>query len=252
MATKDPGEARKAIDKMHADVQRKNHFQLLGVEREADPERIKASYHLLAKKWHSDAYTGVGLTPADKAKLDEIFQKIGEAYEALTNPTKRTEYLILLDRKQKGMATDVSQVLYGEQIFDEALGHIRKRMWDQALDAVDRAINLNPDDNLYVATKGWILFHVGKRDDAKVKEAVDTLKDAIKKQENLPLAYQYLGQIYFAREMWAESKKWFKKCLEWDPQNVEAARGLRLVGTREEKQSSGLGAIFSKLLGKKK
>lgn len=242
--------AKAKIEKMHADVMRKNFFQILGVDPDADAERIKASYHLLAKRWHSDAYTGVDLGDA-KEKLDEIFQRIGEAYETLTNPTKRNEYLILLDRQQKGMATDVNQILYAEQIFDEALANMKRREWAKALEAVDKAIELNPDDQLYKATKGWITFHLHKRDDDKVKEAIGLLKQAIKAQQNLPIAYSYIGQIYFAREEHAEARKWFKKCLEWDSQNVEAARLLRLVNSREEKKKAGLGGFFGKLFGGK-
>jgi curved DNA-binding protein CbpA len=245
----DAAQAKQNIERMHATIMRRNFFQILGVDRDTDAERVRASYHMLAKKWHSDAFTGVTLGDA-KTKLDEIFQRINEAYDTLTDPKKRAEYLILVDRQQKGMATDVSQVLYGEQIFDEALGKMKRRDWAGALDAVDRAINLNPDDRLYQATKGWILFNLEKRDEKNVKKALDLIKDAVKKQENLPLGYQYGGQIFFAREELDEARRWFKKCLEWDSKNVEAARLLRLANAREEKKkNSGLGAIFSKLFG---
>lgn len=235
---------------MHADVMRKNYFQVLGVDVDADVERIRASYHLLAKRWHSDAYTGMDLGDS-KTKLDEIFQRIGEAYETLTNPQKRGEYLILLDRQQKGMATDVNQILYAEQVFDEALANMRRRDWAKALELVEKAVELNPDDQLYKATKGWVTFHLHKRNEGKVKEAVEILKQAVKAQENLPIAYSYIGQIHFAREEHAEAKKWFKKCLEWDSNNVEAARLLRLVNSRQEKKNAGLGGFFGKLFGGK-
>ncbi len=245
-------QAKNNIERMHSNIMRRNFFQILGVERDTDVERIRASYHLLAKKWHSDAFIGMQLDEA-KPKLDEIFQRINDAYETLTDPKKRTEYLILLDRQRKGMATDVSQVLYGEQIFDEALMQMKRREWIAALDSVDRAITLNPDDPLYLATKGWVVFNAHKKDEKEVRRALDLIRDAIKKQENLPIAYQYGGQIHFAREELEEARKWFKKCLEWDRRNVDAQRMLRLVNTREEKRkNSGLGGIFSKLFGSSK
>lgn len=234
---------------MHADIMRRNFFQILGVDRDSDEERIRASYHLLAKKWHSDAFTGLQIGEA-KSKLDEIFQRINEAYDTLTNPKKRGEYLILMDRQQKGMATDVAQVLQGEQIFDETLAKVKRRDWPGALDAVDRAIGLNPDDPLYLATKGWILFNLHKKSDQEVRRALDLIRDALKKQANMPVGYLYGGQIYFAREDFEEARKWFRKVLEWDPKNVEAQRLLRLVQTRgDKKKSGGLGAMFQKLFG---
>jgi tetratricopeptide (TPR) repeat protein len=244
-------QAKAKITLFHRDLSRRNHFQLLGVEQEYDAERLKANYHALAKRWHADAYTGLNLGP-DKEKLDEIFQRISEAYEVLSDPKKKAEYLVLVDRQQKGLATDVHSVLRAEQLFDEALAQIRKREWATAKTSLEEAIKLNPDDQLYVANLAWVQFNTQKKTTENVKAVVDTLKKAIAKQENLPIAYQYLGQIFFSLEKFDDAKRWWKKCLEWEPGNVEASRGLRLAGSRAEqkKKRPGLLGLVDKLLGK--
>lgn len=244
-------QAKAKISLFHKELSRRNHFQLLGAEQETDPEKLKANYHALAKRWHADAYTGLDLGP-DKAKLDEIFQRIAEAYEILSDPKKKAEYLVLIDRQAKGLATDVHSVLRAEQLFDDALVKIRKREWPGAKTALEEAIKLNGDDQLYVANLAWVQFNSQKKSPENVKVVVDTLKKAIAKQENLPIAYQYLGQIYFSLEKFEEARKWWKKCLEWEPNNVEAGRGLRLAGTRAEqkKKRPGLLGLVDKLLGK--
>lgn len=180
-------QAKAKINLFHRDLSRRNHFQLLGVEQEYDAERLKANYHALAKRFHADAYTGVDLGP-DKQKLDEIFQRISEAYETLSDPKKKAEYLVLVDRQQKGLATDVHSVLRAEQLFDEALAQIRKREWATAKTSLEEAIKLNPDDQLYVANLAWVQFNTQKKTTENVKVVVDNLKKAIAKQENLPIA----------------------------------------------------------------
>lgn len=243
-------EAQAKIERYHADIMRKNFFQILGADRDTEPDKIRAQYHNLARKWHSDAFTGLQLGPS-KAKLDEIFQRIGEAYETLTTPAQRSEYITLVDRQKKGLVTDVNAIFRAEEMVDNAMAKIRRKDWASAKEDLEEAIELNPDDPLYSATLGWVLYNLNKRNDKKVKEAIDTIKAALKRQEAMPIAYQYLGQIHFAQDRGAEAIKWWKKCLEWDPKNIDAARGIRLVTTRKEKKASGLSGLINKLLGRK-
>lgn len=60
----------------------------------------------------------------------------------------------------------------------------------------------------------------------------------------------HLGSIAFQRNQYAEAKKWWKRCLEWESHNVEAARGLRMINTRSKAASSRSG-IMKRLRGKK-
>ena len=103
---------------------------------------------------------------------------------------------------------------------------------------LDEAVTLNPDP-LYFATLGWVTFNLNSRSQVHVTEAVQHLKRAVGEQENLPVAYQYLGQICFVRGQYAEAKKWWTKCLEFEPNNIEATRGIRMVNDRAEKQPPG-------------
>jgi tetratricopeptide (TPR) repeat protein len=244
-------QAKSKISLFHRELARRNHFQLLGVELDADPEKLKANYHALAKRWHADAYVGLDLG-TDKAKLDEIFQRISEAYDILTDAKKRAEYLVLVDRQSKGLATDVHSVLRAEQLMDEALIQIRKREWQTARTSLEEAIKLNPDDQLFHANLAWVKFHTEKKTNENLKAVVDALKATIAKQENIAISYQYLGSIFFSLEKFDDARRWWKKCLEWEPNNVEAGRGLRLAATRAEqkKKRPGLLGLVDKLLGK--
>lgn len=57
----------------------KDPYEVLGVPRGADREKVKAAYRELAKKYHPDQYTGSPL--ADLA--NEKMQEINEAYDAI-------------------------------------------------------------------------------------------------------------------------------------------------------------------------
>ncbi|WP_026530724.1 molecular chaperone DnaJ [Haematomicrobium sanguinis] len=62
-----------------------NHYDVLGVARDATPEEIKKAYRRLARDHHPDLNGGGG-------KDDEKFKQISHAYEVLSDPAKRRNY----------------------------------------------------------------------------------------------------------------------------------------------------------------
>lgn len=63
----------------------KNHYQILGISRNADSKEIKQAYKKLAVKFHPDKNNG------DKY-FEERFKEIQESYEILINQQKKSEY----------------------------------------------------------------------------------------------------------------------------------------------------------------
>jgi len=64
--------------------QKRDYYEILGVERSATPEEIKQAYRKLAMQWHPDR------NPSQEAS--ERFREIAEAYAVLSDETKREAY----------------------------------------------------------------------------------------------------------------------------------------------------------------
>lgn len=63
----------------------RNYYDILGVAREATVEEIKKAFRRLARQYHPD------LNPGNK-EAEEKFKDINEAYEVLSDSTKRAQY----------------------------------------------------------------------------------------------------------------------------------------------------------------
>ena len=57
----------------------KDPYEVLGVPRGSDREKVKSAYRELAKKYHPDQYSGSPLEDLAKEKMQEI----NEAYDAI-------------------------------------------------------------------------------------------------------------------------------------------------------------------------
>ena len=64
---------------------KRDYYEVLGIDRSADEAAIKSAYRKLAKKYHPD------VNPGDKT-AEEKFKEVNEAYQVLSNPQKRAQY----------------------------------------------------------------------------------------------------------------------------------------------------------------
>ena len=95
----DPARAQK-IDDLFAKLDDVDHYELLGVPRDAEKKRIKSAYYATAPEFHPDKFFRKDIGPY-KAKIEAIFVRFTAAYDALTSKEKRPEYdayLVQLDR----------------------------------------------------------------------------------------------------------------------------------------------------------
>lgn len=66
-------------------AEKRDYYEVLGVSKDASTDELKKAYRKLAKQYHPD------LNPGDKT-AEAKFKEVGEAYEVLSDPTKRQRY----------------------------------------------------------------------------------------------------------------------------------------------------------------
>ena len=65
--------------------QKRDYYEVLGVDKNADEATIKKAYRTLAKKYHPD------MNPGDK-EAEKKFKEASEAYAILSDPEKKQQY----------------------------------------------------------------------------------------------------------------------------------------------------------------
>ena len=64
--------------------QKRDYYEVLGVDKNADEATIKKAYRALAKKYHPD------MNPGDK-EAEKKFKEASEAYAILSDPEKKKQ-----------------------------------------------------------------------------------------------------------------------------------------------------------------
>ena len=91
-------EADDSSERLAEDVTRKlhfaasaDHYDILGLTRQASSAEVKSAYYHLAKKYHPDRHHQRD-TGDLRSKLDRLFALITQAYETLSQPAERAAY----------------------------------------------------------------------------------------------------------------------------------------------------------------
>ena len=71
-------------------AEKRDYYEVLGVNKNSTPDEIKSAYRKAALKWHPDKW--VNGTDEEKKTADEKFKEASEAYSVLSDENKKARY----------------------------------------------------------------------------------------------------------------------------------------------------------------
>ena len=210
-------------------------FGVLGVQRVADDEEIRAAYATLAKRTHPDCF--VTSSDAVHRMAEEVFGQISAAYEAISDTTSRLLYMRReADRQKLQQEIDEGQrAVHAESEFQKGEAALRARRPEVALAHFQAAVDAYPDEGEYHACLGWALHLTAPTNPTNLKRAFAHIQKGRKLAPDRPKPYLFLGRLHLAEERQEVASKMFSRAIQLDPDCLEALRELRLINMRREK-----------------
>ena len=135
---------------------------------------------------------------------------------------KRAEYDVYVDRKAKGLPTDVGAILRAEEVFQRGEKLFKSGKWEEAEAAFREAVRLNNAEAEFHAYLGMAMFR--RRGDAD--EAVSFVERALEMDPRLKSGMLFRAQICEAQGDLEKAKSILRKAVEQDPGFDEAREEL--------------------------
>ena len=160
---------REEIDTLLGRLSDIDHYEALGLEQDASATLVKKAYFTAAKKYHPDALARMGLDEL-KEPAARVFARIAEAFETLSDPDKRASY----DAGAHEVAQlDTVRLAQAETSFRKGEILLKMGNFDGALEYLEPAVELWPEEPAYQASLGWALFRQPRRDIERAIQHLD-------------------------------------------------------------------------------
>ena len=133
--------------------------------------------------------------------------------QALLNAGQARKAMLDYDAYHKALNGNVNAAFY----YYREQAAMQARQYQRALDDLDKAIELAPDELLYRAELAVVNIRVGRSE-----EAIRILQEALKKEPEYAEAYRLMGQAYIQLKKKDEACECFAKAKELGDPNVDA------------------------------
>jgi len=146
-------ELRREIHDLHVRMRGLPLWEVLGVARDAGAKDVRRAYLNAAKRLHPDRIAQLGLLDL-KEVANEVFAEIARAHEVLSDPEQRTRYEATLG---EAPAADVDRIAEAEASYVRGDHLMRAGNFRGAVEFLERAVALWPEEAEYQAALGWAL-----------------------------------------------------------------------------------------------
>jgi curved DNA-binding protein CbpA len=206
----------------------RTHFEVLGLARSVGEAEVKEAYFRLARRFHPDVHHAASLGDL-RDELEAVFIRLGEAYDVLRDPRRRSDYEERLGRQKPRPAEAPGGAPAGPEAPAREPARDPEEEARLAEDALRRAAKLLDQAKALEQEKPDEPEH-----QRLTYDAIQLLEPAVEALQGKP---RLRAQLLLARG-WAKNPKWAKRSEE-----------LLLAAARENPQApdpwAALGAVYA-------
>lgn len=210
-----------------------NYYTILGVAQNATTDQVRARFLELAKQLHPDRFPG-----ESKAKAEEDFQRITEAFNVLSNPMRRREHdqdLATPVAEQSGPDPDQLLKVYMQR----GVKAYREKNFPAAADNFHRAAKTDPN-----SAKAW--YHLGLACGQESRWRQQALAAFERACDLEPMNFRYTkaaGELFEKAGKVEEAARYYSLAVKWGGGDDDIREALERLRKTNKK---GLSGFFGK------
>lgn len=194
-----------------------DHYETLGVARNASVSDVRKAYAQLARERHPDRFAD----PAEKKQAEAVFTELTAAFNALSNDRSRREYDASLSRPKLAVPEEIALDAY-----ERGLQRLEARAFHEAVELLRTAVQMVPGDARYHAALGLALA----KNPNWVREGIQQLEQAILLQPTRALFHAQVADLLLGQGLPLRARRAAESALRLDPNEPTARRVFEQTG----------------------
>lgn len=208
----------------------RDHYAVLGADRNATRDQIRDRFRQLARERHPDRFQG-----DDRSRAEIAFQEITEAFNVLSDPDRRRQHDMELTRPES--ATPVSDAArLGRFHMEAGVQFYRDGNLSQAAEAFERATEAEPKN-----AQAW--HHLAQSLAAQRRHlgrAVEAIARACELQAMNPAYLKLSGRLHAEVGLVEKAEHYYNEAIVWGGEDPVIAKALEELRKSGKKGWSGL------------
>lgn len=219
----------------HEKVAELDHFALLGVSDDAPVEDVQRAFAIQVQSFHPDRL------PDELAVLKPYAMRIvvhlNDARRLLSNPAQREDYLRRLGRAS-ALAPECAEwprpmpnharLARAAELREQARTFAQQKRYGRAAATILTSRALDDTRAEYAALHAWLLYEHDGRPSAPSEDTRRLLAYALERNDQCEQVHLYLATVLEHAGEVEQAMEHFRRAVELNPDNTEAARKLSL------------------------
>ena len=219
-------------------LEAQSYFEMLGVRQDAAPYEIREGY--ASKSMRFKPETLAPELEAIRPLAEQVHGWLADARDVLLDPDRRSAYRVRRARGAGSPSTMRAEAERegGHKLFERARALSKAHRHDEALDALDRCLEVAPTTPQYLAMKAKMLLELRRvLDEATQAEVEGLLGTALAVDPDHVESLVLRGRMSQRLGRSEEAVRDYRRAAHLDPKNLEANREIRLAGIRKRHQA---------------